>query len=290
MASRRSKILLRTAVGGSLAGLVALIMMLAYRSDDGLVVWAAGCLASVGCVFEITRMGRVVTRGMGVALWLGLLAALAPGVLHYFPLDWLDTSSLYPGYLDPQGITASYLAGATAFLVGTFVITGGRARPALSLGLSLWVFAPLTAITFIWSEYGPDGLLALLLLSKMGDIFGYYVGSAIGKSHPFPNISPGKTTAGCVASLLAGTLMGGLCVQLGLLPSAEWGLAGGFLAGALINLAAQAGDLVESRLKRLAKVKDSGVWFGPSGGMLDLADSLLLSVPAALLTWPLLFG
>jgi len=52
---------------------------------------------------------------------------------------------------------------------------------------------------------------------------------------------------------------------------------------------AQAGDLLESALKRRAKVKDSGTTFGPSGGMLDLVDSLLLSAPVIALLWPVLF-
>jgi phosphatidate cytidylyltransferase len=62
---------------------------------------------------------------------------------------------------------------------------------------------------------------------------------------------------------------------------------GGLAAGAAVNLAAQAGDLLESWIKRGAGVKDSGTWFGPSGGVLDLVDSLLLAVPAALLVWPI---
>jgi phosphatidate cytidylyltransferase len=60
--------------------------------------------------------------------------------------------------------------------------------------------------------------------------------------------------------------------------------------GAVINLAAQAGDLFESWIKRRSGVKDSGTWFGPSGGVLDLVDSLLFTIPVALLTWPLLLG
>ena len=119
------------------------------------------------------------------------------------------------------------------------------------------------------------------------------MGKSIGKSHPFPSISPNKTTAGCVASLLAGAALGGLLVQSGVLsnaPGGAWGPVTGVLAGILINLAAQAGDLLESWVKRRAGVKDSSAWMGPSGGLLDLTDSLMLTIPTALLSWPLLFG
>jgi phosphatidate cytidylyltransferase len=53
-----------------------------------------------------------------------------------------------------------------------------------------------------------------------------------------------------------------------------------------VNLAAQAGDLLESWVKRKAGVKDSSGLFGPSGGLLDQLDSLLLAVPVALVAWP----
>jgi len=272
-------------------GVVGVLMSFAYTSEDGLVVWGAGALMTVACVLEVTRMGPIMGPGMRAGLWLGLLASLVPGTLHYFAAPGMGTADLFgQAFLTPGGALFTFLLGALVMLAGSFVLGAGRARPDLCLLLSLWLLAPLTSLVVIWSQFGADGLLALALLSKLGDIFGYYVGNAIGKTHPFPNVSPGKTSAGCVASLLAGTAAGGLCVQFGLLPDAGFGLAGGLAAGAVINLASQAGDLLESRLKRLARVKDSGSWFGPSGGMLDLADSLLLSVPAALLIFPILFS
>jgi phosphatidate cytidylyltransferase len=73
-----------------------------------------------------------------------------------------------------------------------------------------------------------------------------------------------------------------------LLPEPHLGLLGAVLIGALLNLASQAGDLLESAFKRHAGVKDSGLLFGPSGGVLDLVDSLLLSAPALLLVQLLL--
>ena len=75
----------------------------------------------------------------------------------------------------------------------------------------------------------------------------------------------------------------------GVLDGARFGVASGLLLGLVVNLTAQAGDLLESRFKRRAQVKDSGTTFGPSGGMLDLVDSLLLSAPLVALLWPLLF-
>ncbi len=288
MASRGKKILIRTGVGTSLAVVLAWIVSMAYSSIDGFSVWLPGAIFSVGCVYEVATMQRAVPKALRLALAVGLITGLAPGLVHYFG-EQLSLSNPYP-YLTRFGILGTYLAAALAFLVFAMLSKAGRSRIALCLGISLWVFAPMTSLAFIWSDYGAHGLVALLVLSKIGDIFGYYVGSAIGKTHPFPNTSPGKTTAGCVASLVVGIIAGGLFAYFEMLPNGALGIVAGLLGGALVNIAAQAGDLFESRIKRMAQVKDSGNWFGPSGGVLDLADSLLFSVPMALVTWPLLFA
>jgi CDP-diglyceride synthetase len=160
---------------------------------------------------------------------------------------------------------------------------------AITACLALWLVPPLPALWHVWRDFRCAGLVALLVLSKIGDTAAYYVGNAIGKTHPFPNISPGKTTAGCVASFVTASAVGGALAWFGVLPLEPRGVAGGLLAGAIVNVAAQAGDLLESWIKRRAGVKDSSSAFGPSGGMLDQVDSLLVSIPVALAAWPWIF-
>jgi hypothetical protein len=184
----------------------------------------------------------------------------------------------------PAGAPAGGSGGGAA---GGPVDGPGADGIAGPLWAAAWVVVPLPALVHVWTNYGFYGLVALIVLSKIGDIAGYYVGSAIGRVHPFPELSPKKTLEGCIASCLAGTLAGAVCVLLRWLPDAGW--TAGLLAGLVVNLAAQAGDLFESRVKRRAGVKDSGRLFGPSGGVLDVLDSLLFTVPTALLVWPVLF-
>ena len=196
----------------------------------------------------------------------------------------------------PQGWANGVLAwvAVIAFLfivvlIGFYAERNVRADFAIALGLALWLVVPIPGIAVVRVAFGVGGLVALIVLCKIGDNAAYFVGSAIGRHHPFKKISPGKTTEGCVASLLSGIAAGAACVHFGLLPSEPYGWTGGCAAGALINVAAQAGDLFESWVKRRVGVKDSGAWFGPSGGILDLVDSFLFGVPAALLGWPFLF-
>ena len=299
MTSKAAKIWRRTRVGGLLAVILGLILWAAYRSETGFVVWVGGALLAVGSVYEVARLERLVPRELRFALGLGLFLSLSGGIWHFAGWDGGAGSSswtlLPESYPSSAGVLAAYGWGALGVLLFWLARSVRsrdprvrRAGPFLVF-LALWLFAPLPALAEVWRRFGPEGLLALVLLSKIGDVFGYYVGSALGRSHPFPRISPGKTTAGCVASLFAGGAAGVACVWLGLLPSETAGVWAGLFAGVLTNLAAQGGDLLESKVKRAAGVKDSGAWFGPSGGVLDLVDSLLVSIPVALVTWPMVF-
>ena len=107
------------------------------------------------------------------------------------------------------------------------------------------------------------------------DTFAYFIGSRWGRRKLCPEISPGKTVEGALGGL------GGTLLVVGWLGSAFAGLQleQALLLGCLIGVAAPVGDLVESRLKRYAGVKDSGAILPGHGGMLDRIDSLLFVVP-----------
>jgi CDP-diglyceride synthetase len=253
-------------------------------SDLDLVGVEALCAALLAVTADL--VARLARRGGPLAV-----VGVATAVLYLGLGAWLFGSGA--GGVGQEGRRALALYLALPALWAMLDAAGrdaDRRRFTRAGASALWIVTPLSALSYVWLWHGTSGLCALLALSKVGDIAGYYFGSLIGRSHPFPRISPGKTTAGCVASLLAATALGGVLSASGALPPGPLGIGGGLLFGCVVNVAAQAGDLLESACKRSAGVKDAGTWFGPSGGMLDLVDSLLLSVPAGLLAWPLLFG
>jgi phosphatidate cytidylyltransferase len=92
-------------------------------------------------------------------------------------------------------------------------------------------------------------------------------------------ISPNKSQEGAIAGILASMVVGAVSFQwFGL---GNWKL--GLLAGAVIGLAGQIGDLAESLMKRQAGVKDSGSLVPGHGGVLDRIDALLFAFPAGFL-------
>lgn len=118
--------------------------------------------------------------------------------------------------------------------------------------------------------------LALVLMIWMNDTMAYLVGSFIGKT-PFSKISPKKTwegTAGGALLTIIGAAIWGYYSPI--YTMVDW-MALAFCAA----IAGTAGDLLESKLKRLADVKDSGTMMPGHGGALDRFDSLLVAVPFA---------
>lgn len=127
----------------------------------------------------------------------------------------------------------------------------------------------------------PDGsewCFFVLFITWANDMGAYFGGRAFGKRKLAPAISPGKSWEGALFGLGAGVVTGAClssCIGLA--------ITGGALAGALLAALAQIGDLVESKLKRHCRVKDSGKAIPGHGGFLDRFDSLLFTGAGGLL-------
>lgn len=120
--------------------------------------------------------------------------------------------------------------------------------------------------------------LALVLLIWTNDTMAYITGSFIGKT-PFSSISPKKTWEGIIGGVVFTVIAVAIIHNLQWIPSLRFQ---DWVAFALCaSLIGTCGDLIESKLKRLAGVKDSGNILPGHGGALDRFDSLLLALPFA---------
>jgi phosphatidate cytidylyltransferase len=115
----------------------------------------------------------------------------------------------------------------------------------------------------------------------INDTMAYIVGSLVGKT-PLSKISPKKTWEGTIGGIILCIAVAGLTIPLILARSLEVSLVFHFsMIAALAAIAGTFGDLLESKLKRMAGVKDSGRIMPGHGGFLDRFDSLLLATPFA---------
>ena len=180
------------------------------------------------------------------------------------------------------GVEFDKTAGLSLLFVPTLILlfaafSGGKSLPSVLQAGGAMIYVTLPILMFLGlrsiSIIVP---LALILMIWMNDTMAYLIGSFIGKT-PFSKISPKKTWEGTAGGAIL-TIAG----------AAIWGHYSGYyrmidwIALALCAaIAGTAGDLLESKLKRLADVKDSGTMMPGHGGALDRFDSLLVATPFA---------
>ena len=123
---------------------------------------------------------------------------------------------------------------------------------------------------------GPEWIIFLYGCVWVSDSFALYVGKTLGRRKLYREVSPNKTVAGGVGSLLGGAFSGWL---LNLLLVHAMTLFGSLMFGIIIGATTIVGDLVESMFKRDAGVKDSSAIIPGHGGVLDKIDGALFAGP-----------
>jgi phosphatidate cytidylyltransferase len=229
-------------------------------------------------------------------LKLAAVGAEAHGAKLRIPVWWmaLGTALAFVVTL-PNFPVEDQLPVLSALTLALFAWNGFRAPliqvlPDTAQGLFglIYIAYPLTLVPLLWKqEDGPALVLFLMVCVWTGDIAALYLGRAFGKRKLAPRLSPGKTWVGSLASIAGSMLAAGLVLFISnlllsrgntLLHISEpvWQ---SLLLAAILNIAAQLGDLLESAIKRGAGVKDSGTMLPGHGGILDRIDALLLAAP-----------
>ena len=123
-------------------------------------------------------------------------------------------------------------------------------------------------------DFGMVIPLCIIFSIWINDTMAYVVGSIIGKT-PLSKISPKKTWEGTIGGMILSMTIMGLIAW-----SMNFSIRAAILIAGIASIAGTFGDLLESKLKRMAGIKDSGNIMPGHGGFLDRFDSLLLAIPA----------
>jgi phosphatidate cytidylyltransferase len=155
------------------------------------------------------------------------------------------------------------------------------------LGYIILPFIIITKIPFGIKGYNPKIIIGVFILIWTNDTFAYIVGKSVGKHKLYEKISPKKTIegflGGIVFSLIAGYLIATYYIEGKQTAQFIW------LGFALIvGIFGTIGDLIESKFKRIAQVKDSGAIMPGHGGVLDRLDSVIFVAPFLFLFYQLL--
>ena len=186
-------------------------------------------------------------------------------------------SAVIAAALTAVGFAALGLAAVAAGAILTGLLCFGR-HPLLSAEGVLYAGLPVVALIWLRDDpaYGLQAVLFILICVVVTDVAAFVFGRAIGGPKLAPAISPNKTWAGFLGGItMAGIAAAGFGVWLGADP-VKLGLA-----GTMLGVLAQIGDLTESALKRSFGVKDSGTLIPGHGGVMDRVDGLVFAAVAA---------
>ena len=276
----------------TLTAAVFVVVMLA-----GLLVntWTFFLLFSVihfGCWWEYQKLIVLIDpkyREINSLHRYGVIAAGWLGMLFFFINNnfYVDTS-----------LFAGVTVGAMLLLLLPLLLSIAKSPTNITyslLGLA-YISLPLVLIMSMsiyeistWHGPPPHSAIffllvpfAILVIACMwiNDTMAYIVGSLIGKT-PLTKISPKKTWEGTIGGIVLCTATVGLLFQYVIKLPEEARLVpyNYYVLPAIASIAGTFGDILESKLKRMAGVKDSGHIMPGHGGFLDRFDSLLVAVP-----------
>ncbi len=258
---RRWGDLRKRVVSAAVLGPIALAAI--WRGETAFFVLIA--LAGIGLAAEWVHL-----CGLRVLSVAGALTVLAVAMACGLAVDWLWRAAL---------ICLAVGAVVVALVPGTVPRWFWAGVPYVGVGL----------IALLWLRHHPFGrfdVLYLVLVVWAADIGAYAAGRVIGGPKLAPVISPSKTWAGALGGLVAALLVGWLVFWVVLGEVSPGRVTAVTLA---LAISAEAGDLLESAIKRRLGVKDSGRLIPGHGGLLDRLDGLMAAGPVMVVLM-LMFG
>jgi phosphatidate cytidylyltransferase len=221
------------------------------------------------------KLGAKPFRGVGVLFGCALfLYQNLEGLEWFCGLDLNNVRNVFPVLL--------FLFPSVLLICALFTNRPGVLQDAMHslLGVVYAVF-PLSLLTRIplmgegFMNYDYFKVLGIIFLIWSNDTLAYLGGSLFGKNKMYERISPGKTWEGTIIGVIG-------AIGVGFLLNLNYTYEQGFVwpcIALLVGIFGTIGDLVESMLKRLAGVKDSGSLMPGHGGALDRFDSLIFVTP-----------
>lgn len=270
----------------ALWGLV--IATVIFFKRDGVVVLCA--VAAAAAQFELYQMMEKLGHRPFARLGVGLGLALM--LVPYFTRQWLNSDPLSVG--SKEGMESALIA-ITIVACCLRVMrerTGAHRMETLIATVFGLVYIPFMMFFFVRILWlGGDREIAGIMLAiwvvvaaKFCDVGALLVGSMIGRHKLAPSMSPAKTWEGAIGGVLIASAMcaGLVAIFRDLYPPQFTPLLACLLAipPAIVSITS---DLIESVLKRMAGVKDSGKTIPGIGGAFDLVDSLILAAPTGFL-------
>ncbi len=248
--------------------LVASVLLIAIIFSTIFIDWICGLVVIIFIVLGLYEFFTMVEKkGIKIYKYFGI------GMGTVIPLSIVFNFELTKGW--------ELLFIVLALLILILMQFTRRDTNGTIVGISTTLFGILYVSWFLsfmikirYLNGGVGLFITVLLITKLGDIGAYIIGSRFGKTPLIPRISPKKTVEGAIGGLLFSII--GALISKSFLDLSYFHL---ICIGIFLGILAQLGDLSESLIKRDCQVKDSGKIFWSMGGALDVIDSLIFTAP-----------
>ncbi len=270
----------------TLTAVVFVAVMLAGLLINNWTFFILFSIIHFGCWMEYHKLVGLIDsdyRSIGPVHKYGVM------ILGWCFMMWMTNSTYWVGHAELKGIGWFVMMVLAVLLLAFEVVLkkplnlkvigyslAGLLYISLSWGLMMDLRSQGNVLTgsFVWQDDGWVLPVILIAAIWINYTMQYLVGSLIGKT-PFSVISPKKTWEGTIG----GSLLAVVVVSFAGHPALGIGYTPLAVIAALAAVMGTLGDLLESKLKRMAGVKDSGQIMPGHGGFLDRFDSLLVAIP-----------
>jgi len=248
----------------ALSGAVYIIVLLGciLHSKESLAI-LFGMFLVIG-VFEFSKL-------ITINRYLSLLLAAGTYVMLWnqhknFPIN--DSITLLTTIVSIGLLVFLFKQNESSFKIGT--------KYLILFGYLIFPFVITNYIAMGVKGYNPKILVSILILIWSNDTFAYLVGKNFGKTKLLPLVSPKKTVEGFFGgmffTIVSGILLAKFYIGANILYI--W-----IIIAVIVSVFSTLGDLIESKFKRVAGIKDSGKIMPGHGGILDRLDSIIFVIP-----------
>ncbi len=254
---------MRNLITRSISGLVYAIIFISAILFSAETYLGLLAIFTAICIFEFSKIIQ--------------FKSYIPYVILAFIVYCLITEKALSTYPFLLGISLFFLIIFLYQLITNRTISTEKVSQKILLNFTYLIlpFFFLMSLPFIKGKYHSNIIIAIILIIWTNDSFAYLVGKNFGKHKLFEKVSPKKTIEGFIGGLVF-AIIAGLIISkyVTIFSTTNW-----IFIAIIVSFFGTLGDLVESKFKRQASIKDSGNIMPGHGGLLDRLDSLFFLAP-----------
>ncbi len=239
----------------SITGIIGIILLILVVNKGGIYLSTSIFILSLIGLYEFYR--AVHNIGLNPILYIGVLGTLG----------------FYISSLTPK-LTINFIFTVVTILLMVHIFAKKTTLGDITITLIGIMYIPFMMFHIYYLDKSTS-IWLIFIISFGTDTFAYIFGNLFGKRKLCPNISPNKTIEGSIGGIL-GSLV--LTLIFAYYMDIKSYLSLSILA-IIASISSQMGDLIASKIKRIAKIKDYGKLFPGHGGVLDRFDSIILTAP-----------